>query len=125
MSLCLGLYFVWKVESRDIPAPPFPYERLLSEQIEDHDSPEDPMLSYFLNPFVRTQKNKKAPLLRVKLSSIIIVGDQKICLLNGKPYRLGDSFFSAKIVNIDKDHVVLALGDKKRIKVKVGEEVYL
>jgi type II secretory pathway component PulC len=59
----------------------------------------------------------------VKLEGIIYdPGERSMAILNGKPYQTGESFGSAKVVKILKDHVVILIdGEEKTLWIRIEE----
>ena len=51
----------------------------------------------------------------VKLEGIIYdPGDRSMAILNGKTYQTGESVGDAKVVKIQKDHVVISIGGEEK-----------
>ena len=52
----------------------------------------------------------------VKLEGIIYdPGDRSMAILNGKTYQTGESAGDAKVVKIQKDHVVISIGGEEKV----------
>ncbi len=124
LSLLISGLFLWQKRPLSLPAQSFPYENLLEDPGSKLKDYHQDLGSFPSNPFLFSEKKTKERPFRVHLTSIVQIGKKKVCLLNGRPYHQGESFFEGKILYIGKDSVILSWKEKE-VRIRVGEELYL